>query len=125
MVKENLTEKRHVTAEEVLVELRDIQRASLKDCPTYLSWRDQETAKIEKLPDVLKKEKEQFELILRSARLLSMAGRTQSARYAYEDALFQAQYSTAPDIQGAIQDIENEMKALPDGKGITERPLDE
>ncbi|MES2014489.1 MAG: hypothetical protein V4437_01595 [Patescibacteria group bacterium] len=125
MVKESLGPQREIAFEEVFTELKDTARASLRECPTYLAWLDQEMGRIEKTQEATQREKEQFALSLKSARLLKSAGRTSSARFAYEDALFQAQYSTILEIQTTIPTIKNEMKTLPDGKGITERPLDE
>lgn len=112
-----------VTVEAASFELKNNESAPLNQCHAYLAWFDQEIARIEKIQELNEREEEQIALLLKSARLLYGAGRIASARYAYEDALLQAYHSNISKIQETTEDIKNEMRLLPDMKGITLRPL--
>lgn len=88
----------------------------------YLNWLQQERSRIENIPEAGQREKEGFILNLEDAQLRREAGRIESARFAYEDALLQAESSSAPSVRRMIPQIKSKMKSLPDGKGITQRP---
>lgn len=125
-MKEGLEGRERITKEEAFADLLTIEQKTLRECLVYLAWLDQEMARIQEIPRdrEAEREEEEFKLTLEDAQLRTRSGRVQSARIAYEDALYNAKYSKHPKIMGMVAQIETAMKALPDNKGVTERPDD-
>lgn len=126
---EGLARQEEITHEQALTDLLNKEQKTLRECLVYLAWLDQRMARLDEATFKNRAERgeAEFFLILEDARLRFEAGRISSARSAYEDALFQAERTEnrTPKMVVQIPHIKKEMKALPDGRGVTRRREDE